>query len=240
MLCQRSVSGKRSPRATRATTFVLWVSCALSGCVFPPVHTPHVEPGTHGTFGATLSTGTIVVRSDSTRKLTPPVPSLIFRGSYGLRSRVHAEWPALELGVQGSLGNGGMTDAYFQVPQRWAGDADLGIGAAAQFGLSSGSALMAYVQGGRWFTDRLYIFTTQSVLSVRGVAEGGRRVWWQPMIAIRPKQATDQIKFFFLAGTFGPTTDGCDGPSIPCLTRTPGALVAIGGAVSPWIPTRGR
>ena len=154
------------------------------------------------------------------------------RRAYGFRSARFADGPALELGGEFIFPEGFLGDAYVQLPRRWTGAVDFGVGAASVLMVPRGP--MGYAQAGVKVSDGLYVFTTQSVgrftRSTQAELPNPPVIWWQPSIAVQPIRSDDRIGYFFITGTIGHARGRCGG--FGTCDPPPGAVIAFGFAAS--------
>jgi hypothetical protein len=203
--------------------------CAYAACLPMIAHTPYVDRGLQAAGAEAIVVGRMVREVDSVRSLSV-YPITVLRGAYGFRSARVADGPALELGGELIFPEGFLGDAYLQLPRRWTGAVDLGVGAASVLMVPHGP--MAYAQAGVRVSDGLYVFTTQSVGRFRQTTDAQLTnppvTWWQPSIAVQPIRSDDRIRYFFITGTIGHARGRCEG--FGTCNPPPGALIAFGFA----------
>ena len=218
------------------------VAASLAGCLPLIAHRPDVERGTHLTLAGALAAGQVGNTEDSLRRRTLLLPVAAVRGAIGMRSSRDADGAGAEVAAELIFPQGVLADAYVQAPRRWTRDTDVGVGIAAVLMAYKGP--MVYAQLGRRISEGYYVFTTQGLARLTHSVDALSHdrpavVWWQPTIAVEPIGSSQQIRYYFLTGNFGPTFNRCvNSGFIPCST---GAKIALGAAISPpLLPGRRR
>jgi hypothetical protein len=200
------VRTKRLPswRLVTRCRIALAATIASAGCYPAFIHSPRVQPGASLEIVSAVQVSVDTSTPDSTTRLAERfLETLQF--AVGFRPPPGIDDLATRLAI--GLGSSGVTaEVYFEMPRRWFGSTDAGLGVGLQHGPLS--TVDPFVTAGHSMGSR-YLYGAQGVARL-WAPDGPRvRTAWVSTLGFMPS-ADGNARSFFLTLIFGPRAPEAD------------------------------